>query len=245
MKTLPLRRVILLYLILSLSLGCALMQAKPGAPLLPVPASTVTAPVETPRQPSPPPTSLPADAQLLVDYTYTSELITVIYPLYGNILDDFTVVVITNTGQTPAQVVIQSEITGYTDPQIDTQRIEPGAVVEIRQNPRLIPEKLDDLNVDKPAQFHLIVTAQTPTGERTLLNQVGRELLLLQSSDWPFLVTTGQAKEYAIQRFVQHVDRFNALLDSLDRGAPDLDLTAELWEKDKVFPEIDFRWFAR
>jgi len=82
-------------------------------------------------------------------------------------------------------------------------------------------------------------------GERTLLNQVGRELLLLQSSDWPFLVTTGQAKEYAIQRFVQHVDRFNALLDSLDRGAPDLDLTAELWEKDKVFPEIDFRWFAR
>ena len=82
-------------------------------------------------------------------------------------------------------------------------------------------------------------------GARTLLNQVARELLLLQSSDWPFLVTTGQAKEYAIQRFLQHVDRFNALIDSLDRGAPDLDLTAELWEKDKVFPEIDFRWFAR
>ncbi len=82
-------------------------------------------------------------------------------------------------------------------------------------------------------------------GERTLLNQVSRELLLLQSSDWPFLVTTGQAREYAIQRFLQHVDRFNALLDSLDRGAPDLDLAAELWEKDKVFPEIDFRWFAR
>ena len=82
-------------------------------------------------------------------------------------------------------------------------------------------------------------------GERTLLNQVGRELLLLQSSDWPFLVTTGQAKEYAIQRFLQHVDRFNALLDSLDRGSADLDLAGELWEKDKVFPEIDYRWFAR
>ncbi|MCJ7511868.1 MAG: DUF1957 domain-containing protein [Anaerolineales bacterium] len=82
-------------------------------------------------------------------------------------------------------------------------------------------------------------------GERTLLNQAARELLLLQSSDWPFLVTTGQAKEYAIQRFVQHVERYRALLDSLDRGAPDLDLTAELWEKDKVFPEIDFRWFTQ
>jgi 1,4-alpha-glucan branching enzyme len=80
-------------------------------------------------------------------------------------------------------------------------------------------------------------------GERTLLNQAARELLLLQSSDWPFLVTTGQAKEYAIQRFVQHVERFQALLDSLDRGQPDLDLTAELWEKDKIFPDIDYRWF--
>ncbi len=81
-------------------------------------------------------------------------------------------------------------------------------------------------------------------GDRTLLNQAARELLLLQSSDWPFLVTTGQAREYAIQRFVQHVERFSALLDSLGRGSPDLDLVAELWEKDKIFPEIDFRWFA-
>ena len=45
-----------------------------------------------------------------------------------------------------------------------------------------------------------------------MLNQAARELLLLESSDWPFLVTTGQAKEYASQRFNEHVDRFNALL---------------------------------
>jgi 1,4-alpha-glucan branching enzyme len=76
-----------------------------------------------------------------------------------------------------------------------------------------------------------------------VLNQAARELLLLQSSDWPFLITTGQAKEYAIQRFQQHVERFDALLDSLDDGSPDEDLAKELWEKDKVFPEIDFRWF--
>lgn len=75
------------------------------------------------------------------------------------------------------------------------------------------------------------------------LNQAARELLLLQSSDWPFLITTGQAKEYAIQRFQQHVERFNALLDSLDKGSPDESLAKELWEKDKIFPEIDFRWF--
>ena len=77
-----------------------------------------------------------------------------------------------------------------------------------------------------------------------LLNQIARELLLLQSSDWPFLVTTGQAREYAIQRFNQHFDRFNNLIDSLDSGAPDRALAETYFELDKLFPEIDYRWFA-
>ncbi|HEY47551.1 MAG TPA: DUF1957 domain-containing protein [Anaerolineae bacterium] len=78
---------------------------------------------------------------------------------------------------------------------------------------------------------------------RHLLDQAARELLLLQSSDWPFLVTTGQAREYSIQRFRQHVDRFNMLLDELDQQRPSSELAADLWEKDKIFPEMDFRWF--
>jgi 1,4-alpha-glucan branching enzyme len=80
--------------------------------------------------------------------------------------------------------------------------------------------------------------------EELVLKQSARELLLLQSSDWPFLVSTGQAREYAVQRFQGHVERFDQLMDSIDRGAPDVDLAAQLWEKDKVFPDIDFRWFA-
>src|SRR5207248_7764532 len=47
------------------------------------------------------------------------------------------------------------------------------------------------------------------TGERkALLEQMARELTLLESSDWPFLVTTGQAREYAEGRFQGHVERF-------------------------------------
>ncbi|NIS79116.1 MAG: DUF1957 domain-containing protein [Anaerolineales bacterium] len=78
---------------------------------------------------------------------------------------------------------------------------------------------------------------------RKVLDQAARELLLLQSSDWPFLVTTGQAREYAIQRFRQHAERFDLLLDSLERNEPDADLAEKLWERDKVFPEINYRWF--
>jgi 1,4-alpha-glucan branching enzyme len=77
-----------------------------------------------------------------------------------------------------------------------------------------------------------------------VLNQAARELLLLESSDWPFLVTTGQARQYAVQRFSQHLERFNSLTDSVEAGAPDGDLAARLWERDRLFPNIDFRWWA-
>ncbi len=79
---------------------------------------------------------------------------------------------------------------------------------------------------------------------RGVLNQAARELLLLESSDWPFLVTTGQARQYAVQRFSQHLERFLSLADSIDSGAPDGTLAASLWEKDRLFPNIDYRWWA-
>lgn len=75
--------------------------------------------------------------------------------------------------------------------------------------------------------------------EHTVLAQAGRELLLLQSSDWPFLVTTGQAREYAIQRFNQHQERFERLAASLEQGAPDSALATEYYDIDKLFPDLD------
>ncbi len=82
----------------------------------------------------------------------------------------------------------------------------------------------------------------------TALNQCARELLLLESSDWPFLVTTGQAREYAVERFESHVDRFEQLAAICERGEPtegDAAVVAALWELDKLFPTIDYRVFGR
>jgi len=80
-----------------------------------------------------------------------------------------------------------------------------------------------------------------------LLNQAARELLLLQSSDWPFLVTTGQASQYATHRFRSHVDRFNRLLDLLEAGdlVEGSRLAEELRETDHLFSGIDYRWFRK
>ncbi len=48
--------------------------------------------------------------------------------------------------------------------------------------------------------------------------QLARELLLLQASDWQFLMTTGQANDYAVERFRSHCARFDAIADALVSG---------------------------
>jgi 1,4-alpha-glucan branching enzyme len=86
------------------------------------------------------------------------------------------------------------------------------------------------------------------TGDRLrALSQAARELLLLQSSDWPFLVTTGQAKEYAIERFTEHVERFEALVELAGSEAftdDQRELLTGLEDRDNPFSDIDYRNFA-
>jgi len=48
--------------------------------------------------------------------------------------------------------------------------------------------------------------------EKKILKQTARELILLEGSDWPFLLYTNQAKEYANQRFHHHHQRFLKLI---------------------------------
>jgi 1,4-alpha-glucan branching enzyme len=80
-----------------------------------------------------------------------------------------------------------------------------------------------------------------------ILNQAGRELLLLESSDWPFLITTGQAGEYASNRFREHLDRFNKLVELAEAGKIDresLNVCRDYYELDNIFPNMDYRVFG-
>ncbi len=83
------------------------------------------------------------------------------------------------------------------------------------------------------------------------LQQATRELLLLESSDWPFLVTTGQAKDYSVERFTQHLDRFNEIADELEAIAPGAQIgegpvymARRYNDLDNPFPDIDYTVFA-
>jgi 1,4-alpha-glucan branching enzyme len=80
-----------------------------------------------------------------------------------------------------------------------------------------------------------------------LLKQVAREALLLQSSDWPFLVTTEQARDYGERRFLEHKYRFERLAHAVteDVISPDIvNYLEQLESIDAVFPRIDFAAFT-
>ena len=74
--------------------------------------------------------------------------------------------------------------------------------------------------------------------------QLARELLLLESSDWPFLVTTGQAKDYAVERFNGHAERFDEIYDMLSKGHVDEGKLSKIEDIDTCFSEVSLDNFT-
>jgi len=76
------------------------------------------------------------------------------------------------------------------------------------------------------------------------LNQMARELFLAQSSDWAFLVTTGTAIDYAVQRTKEHIHNFQRLLEMVEKGSDDYPFLETLEHKNSIFPAMDFRIYC-
>jgi 1,4-alpha-glucan branching enzyme len=87
--------------------------------------------------------------------------------------------------------------------------------------------------------------AGTDLGQR-IVKQLCRELLLLESSDWQFLITTGAARDYAELRFETHTDQFNQLKAIWQHFEATAEITPEqasrlaaIELRDSIFPDID------
>jgi 1,4-alpha-glucan branching enzyme len=79
---------------------------------------------------------------------------------------------------------------------------------------------------------------------RRALNQAARELLLAQSSDWAFIITTGTMVQYAIKRFRDHIHRFTRLYEMLQNGEIDEAWLSEVESRDTIFQELDYRVYG-
>lgn len=76
------------------------------------------------------------------------------------------------------------------------------------------------------------------------VNQAARELLLAQSSDWPFILRTGTSPDYARKRVQDHLLRFIALHEQLTLTRVDEPWLTNLEATDNLFPGIDYRHWA-
>jgi 1,4-alpha-glucan branching enzyme len=76
------------------------------------------------------------------------------------------------------------------------------------------------------------------------LKQAGRELLLAQASDWPFILRTNTSPDYARKRVKSHLLRFNLLHHQLSTGPLDLKWLGELESRDNLFPELNVNYWG-
>ncbi len=76
------------------------------------------------------------------------------------------------------------------------------------------------------------------------LNQLARELVLAQSSDWAFIITAQTMVEYAIRRTKQHVNYFLKLYDMVIHQKIDEAWLWDIEKKDNIFPEINFKHYC-
>ncbi len=72
------------------------------------------------------------------------------------------------------------------------------------------------------------------------LNQSARELLLAQSSDWPFIMRSGTMTEYAVRRVKEHVGRFTELFYQITENRINPHWLRELEHRDNIFPWLDY-----
>ncbi len=76
------------------------------------------------------------------------------------------------------------------------------------------------------------------------LNQMARELLLAQSSDWAFIIKTGSHSSYAVERFRSHAENFTNLYEDIKSGSLDDGYIKRLEWKNNIFPDIDYKVYC-
>ncbi|MCB1142520.1 MAG: DUF1957 domain-containing protein [Leptospiraceae bacterium] len=79
---------------------------------------------------------------------------------------------------------------------------------------------------------------------RRVLNQMAREVLLLQSSDWPFIMKMGTTTQYASKRIRVHTNLFLELKAMLEKNEINQERLKAIEEEHPIFPELEFEIFS-
>ncbi len=80
---------------------------------------------------------------------------------------------------------------------------------------------------------------------RRALNQAARELMLMQSSDWAFIMKTNTTVKYATKRVKDHIFRFNKLYEDILTSKINEKWLRAVEERDNIFPQMNYMIYSR
>ncbi len=86
--------------------------------------------------------------------------------------------------------------------------------------------------------------AQSDSLQSRAIKQAGRELLLAQASDWPFIMRSGTSPDYARKRVKEHLLRFTAIYEQVLASKVDEERLKQIEARDNLFPEIKPQYWA-
>jgi 1,4-alpha-glucan branching enzyme len=85
-----------------------------------------------------------------------------------------------------------------------------------------------------------------------ILKQLARELLLLQASDWQFLISTWSARDYAELRLTEHHQNFVRLAEMAEKYGRGEWVDPGEWAflgdteaRDSLFKNVEYKWFGK
>jgi 1,4-alpha-glucan branching enzyme len=105
-------------------------------------------------------------------------------------------------------------------------------------------------NENRLREYYFKYSGEQRTSEiERIMKQALREMMLLQASDWQFLIYTESAKDYSEQRFSFHNSDFNKLLDLADKSSTialdkgDINYLESTEKRNSIFEELQLDWW--
>jgi len=102
-------------------------------------------------------------------------------------------------------------------------------------------------HLHKASERMIQLAKQFPNADgllRRALNQMARELLLAQSSDWAFIMQTNTSVEYSVRRTNDHLLRAGKLYEQILSETIDVPWLEDIEYRDNIFADIDYNVYA-
>jgi len=150
----------------------------------------------------------------------------------------------------PLQIVTPSE---YLEISQAPQKMEPNVSSWgengyfdpwLNQENDFLHDKIYEINQRMVSVANRFKNQDLKNATSRALNQAAREVLLLQSSDWPFMLHTGSHAQYALEAFHGHLKNADKLIKGILEKNLDEAFLSRLEKEHNIFPRMDFRIFC-